>query len=327
MSTLNVSLMGFPVVNKDLTVLVRDPVNKQVVATAQPFSDGTVKIPKIDPGAYELAVQHPNLTLPVLIRPIRILPGDLPTTVSVLIDPTQFRNTPIVDTPVANLVPIQQLVDSISQTLVSISSKTAGEAIRAEDWNALVSGVRHLADGVVELTKVVSPLGHNHPELEKKIDEEQSNFTSLVNQLGPALAELQRQINALRIQQQVLDMFEKAQAAAQSQPAPAQKAVADARTQANTLIQQLQDATTLNPQLYSKAQREIGAQLQTITETVQVNAPGDETAKAAQSVGSTAGAMLTSRTITYDAEIAQNRVIDRSAGGAGLINVVKQRGV
>lgn len=321
MSTLNLNLMGFPVVYKDLTVQVRDPVSQQIVATGNPFSDGTVKIASLQPGAYEIAVRHPNLTVPVFTRPIRILPGPEPTHVSALIDPTQFHNTPIVDDPVASLAPIQQLVDSISQTLVSIATKRAGEAIRAEDWNTLASGVRDLAHGVSEFSKLVSPLGHHHPELEKKIDEMQSNFTSLVNQLTPALTDLQRQVNTLRVEQQVLDMFEKAQAAAQAPPA--KKAVEDAKAQAQALIGQLQVATALNPLQYAKAQREIGAQLQTITETVQANAPDDATAKAAQQVGSTANALTASHTMTYDGEITHNRFIERAAGGRGLISVVK----
>jgi uncharacterized protein YoxC len=317
MSTVAVNLMGFPAVNHDLTVQLRDPLTRAVVATAQPFSDGTVRMPTIPPGAYEMHVLHPNLTLPILTRPIRVLPGDT-TTVSVLIDPSKFRDTPIVDQVVANLTPVQQTVDSISQSLVSISTKTAGEAIRAEDWNALVNGVRHLADAVSELSRVVSPLGHNHPELEKKIEEMQTNFTGLVNQVSPALVELQRQINALRLQQQVSELFDKAP------PAPA---VTEAKNQANVLIQQLHGAVSQNPLTYGITQRDIATQLQTITETVQASAPANDDVKAkASALGATTTLMRSARTTTYEGEVAHNRLLDRAGGGGGLIQVLNLRG-
>src|SRR5262245_1671893 len=102
LNALNLNVLGFPAVNRDLTVEVRDPVTHDVVKTAQPFSDGTVRIPSIAAGAYEMRLIHPNLPTPVLQRPIRVLPsGD--TNVSVLIDPSKFRNTPIEDIPDANL--------------------------------------------------------------------------------------------------------------------------------------------------------------------------------------------------------------------------------
>jgi hypothetical protein len=319
MSTVAVNLMGFPAVNRDLTVQLRDPLTSTVVATAQPFSDGTVRLPSVAPGAYELHVVHPNIAIPILTRPIRVLPGDT-TTVSVLIDPSQFRNTPITDQPVANLTPVQQTVDSISQSLVAISAKTAGEAIRAEDWNALVNGVRHLADAVSELSRVVSPLGHNHPELEKKINEMQTNFTSLVNQVSPALVELQRQINALRLQQQVSDLFDKS-------PVNTPDVVA-AKAQATVLIDQLHSAVSQNPAVYSRTQRDVATQLQTITETVQAAAPANDAVKEkAQALGATTDVMRTTVATTYEAEVAQNRLVDRAGGGGGLASLLTAKGV
>jgi chromosome segregation ATPase len=217
---------------------------------------------------------------------------------------------------------VQKTVDSIAQSLIAISAKTAGEAIRAEDWNALVNGVRHLAEAVSELSRVVSPLGHNHPELEKKIDEIQTNFTSLVNQVSPALVELQRQINALRLQQQVADLFDKAiQAQVNTQ------AVAEAKQQAANAIEQLHVAVSQNPTVYSRTQREVATQLQTITETVQAAAPNHAGVKSsAQTIGATTELMRTSRTMTYEAEVAHNRVLDRAGGGGGLTALLAVRG-
>ena len=182
-NNLMLNVLGFPAANRDLTVEVRDPITADVVRTARPFLDGTVRLPGIDPGAYELAILHPNLALPVVRRPIRILPsGD--TRVSVVIDPSQFRNTPIEDIPDANLGPVRDTVTSIGETALPLAHKQAGEAIRSDDWNAMAGAVHDLASAVAELTRLVSPTGHDHPELVAKFDEMSSNFDQLVNTLS-----------------------------------------------------------------------------------------------------------------------------------------------
>ena len=139
MSELTLSILGFPAVNNDLQVEIREPATNAVIRTGRPFLDGTLRLADLAPGAYEVAVSHPNLALPVLRRPIRILPfGD--TRVSVVIDPSQFRNTPIADIPDANLGPVRDTVSSVAETVLPLSHKQAGEAIRAEDWNAMAGG-------------------------------------------------------------------------------------------------------------------------------------------------------------------------------------------
>src|SRR3954463_8276540 len=116
LNALNVNVLGFPAVNRDLTVQVRDALSKEVVKTATPFSDGTVRFPQIAAGAYEMTVIHPQIALPVLTRPIRVLPtGD--TNVSVLIDPSKFRNTPIEDIPDANLNPVRDTAASVAESV------------------------------------------------------------------------------------------------------------------------------------------------------------------------------------------------------------------
>src|SRR5882672_8785116 len=202
MSDLTVNLLGFAAVNRDLKVQLRDPVTTTVVREVQPFLDGTVRVPQIEAGAYELTVTHPNLTVPVLRRPIRILPvGD--TRVSVLIDPSQFRNTPVADIPEANLTPVRQLTESVAETIVPLATKQPGEAIKAEDWNAMAASIRDLAHAVGELSRLVSPTGHDHQELIDKTNEMQSNFETLLNTLSASMAELQRQIQSQRFRQQI----------------------------------------------------------------------------------------------------------------------------
>jgi len=116
------NILGFPAVNRDLTVEVRDAATQNLIREVKPFLDGTVRVPNIDPGAYEITVRHPNIALPVLRRPIRVLPvGD--TKVSVLIDPSQFRNTPIEQVPEANLTPVRDIARSVAETVSPLTSK------------------------------------------------------------------------------------------------------------------------------------------------------------------------------------------------------------
>ena len=60
----------------------------------------------------------------------------------------------------------------------------------------MASAVRDIANAVGELTKLVSPVGHNHKELEKKFDEVTGNFETLVNTEG-AVPDLQVRPDAI----------------------------------------------------------------------------------------------------------------------------------
>jgi hypothetical protein len=209
MNSLTMNILGFPAVNKDITVEVREPLTQQVVRTVQPFLDGTVRVPQIEPGNYEVTLRHPNLTLPIVRRPIRVLPvGD--TNVSIVIDPSKFKNTPIEDVPDANLEPVRALADSVSESVASLGEKRPGEAILAQDWNRMASAIRDLAGAVGELTRLVSPQGHDHPEFVRKFDEMQDNFSTLLDTLSKSMTELQRQIKTERLRQQVLDVLDQA---------------------------------------------------------------------------------------------------------------------
>jgi hypothetical protein len=209
MSAMTMNIMGFPAVNRDLTVELREPVSQRLIKEVRPFLDGTVKVPRIEPGPYEITLRHPNLTLPVLRRPIRVLPhGE--TKVSVLIDPSKFRNTPIEDIPEANLGPVTDIAESISASVAPLAEKQPGEAILAGDWNQMAASIRDLADAVGELTRVISPVGHDHPEFVAKFDEMSTNFETLLETLSSSLTELQRQIHAQRLKEQVEEVLDRA---------------------------------------------------------------------------------------------------------------------
>lgn len=316
MSELGININGFAPVNRDLSVELRDAIGN-VVKQVTPFADGTARITQIDPGVYDMVVRHPNLTLPVYRRPIRILP-DIPTQVSVLIDPSQFRNTPIEDIPDANLTPVRQAADSVSETLSPITGKRPGESIRSEDWNLLATNTQQLGDTLSQLTQLVSPVGHNHPELEAKINEISGNFDNLVSQLSGAIAELQRQIQALRFRQQINDVFD-------AVPAESATAVAAAKSQALGLVSTLEGAVTDTPLNFSRTSRNVGTQFDAVIDQVLTAVPTDDNVKtAADNLSQSTTLMKNQRTTNYGDEIAQNRKMDRVSGGAALLSVLKQ---
>jgi hypothetical protein len=88
----------------------------------------------------------------------------------------------------------------------------AGEAIRAADWNALVSAVRDLASNVLALTQLVAPRGHNHPEIEEKIAEVQGNIRSFTEAFGRSLLEFRRELEAAHFRNVVTGVLDAAQA-------------------------------------------------------------------------------------------------------------------
>lgn len=311
MQDLTVNLQGFPAVNRDLTVELRDPTTQQVVRTVKPFLDGTVRVPKIDAGNYELAVRHPNVPLPVLTRPIRVLPvGD--TKVSVVIDPSKFRNTPIEDIPDANLTPVQDLAKSVAETVLPLSNKVSGEAILSRDWNTLASAVRDLANALGELTQLVAPRGHNHPELETKFNEVTGNFESLVNTVTTTVAELQRQIQTQRIRKQIDDVLD---VAAIPPDSPRAKQFTD-------LLKPLEASFSDSPREFSSKARTAGVQISSeIEKLVQEKAavdPNLSTKAPIQNLDLTVGVLKDQRTTTHQAELDQMRKLDRTLGGGAI---------
>jgi hypothetical protein len=317
MTGLAFNINGFAPVNKDLTVELRDATGT-VVKQVTPFADGTAKVPQIDPGTYDLVIRHPNLTLPVFRRPIRVLPGVL-TQISVLIDPSQFRNTPIEDIPDANLTPVRQAAQSVTETLTGISSKHPGESIRSDDWNLLASNTSQLGDTLAQLTQLVSPIGHNHPELEAKINELSGNFDNLVGQLSAAIAELQRQIQALRFRKQIDDVFN-------AVPAESLPAVAAAKAQALSLAATLETAVTDSPASFARTSRNVGTQFDAVIDQVLTTVPTDDTVKTAtDNLAQSTDLMKNQRSTNYGDEIVLNRKMDRVSGGAGLLAVLKQQ--
>ena len=310
MSDLTMNILGFAAVNRDLKVELRDPVTQNLVRTVTPFLDGTVRVLDIDPGAYDISVLHPNLTLPVLRRPIRVLPvGD--TNVTVLIDPSKFRNTAIEDIPEANLGPVADLTRSIAATVTQVGAKVPGEAIRSDDWNTVANSVRDLANTAGELTRLVSPVGHDHPELVAKIDEISTNFQTLLEDLSQALAELQRQIQTLRLRKQVEDVLDHASI----DPASARA------KEFTDLIALMEDKVTNSPTAFSRTSRNAAVQLGTKLESLldeRATDPAFSTSEAVKQVSTSIDLLKAQRATSYQAEISFNRKLDRTMGGSAI---------
>jgi hypothetical protein len=307
MNTVTMNVLGFPAANRDLTVEVRDPLTNDVVRTARPFLDGTVRMTNIDPGAYEVLISHPNLALPVVRRPLRILPvGD--TRVSILIDPSQFRNTPIADIPDANLGPVRDTVSSVGETVLPLAHKQPGEAIRSDDWNAMASAIHEMANSVAELTRLVSPTGHDHPELKSKFDEMTGNFDQLVNTLSAAMTELQRQIQAQRYRRQIDDLIRDA----------GDLVTPDVSDRLYTLVGTLETNVTESPVLYARRVRDVGVQLTAEISQVLEAQPQLSTTPSVTTLTESTDLLRTQQANSYMAELEFHRRTDRILGAGGL---------
>lgn len=310
MKALTMNILGFPAANRDLSVEIRDPVSASLIREVKPYLDGTVRVPDIQPGAYEITVKHPNIATPVLRRPIRVLPqGE--TRVSVVIDPSKFKNTPIEEIPDANLIPVEEMARSVAETLNPLAAKVPGEAILADDWNTMASAIRDLAGAVAELTRLVSPQGHNHPELERKFGEVTGNFEQLINSVSASLTELQRQIQAQRFRKQVEDVLD---AAAVDPVSPRGREFLD-------LAKSLETDVTASPATYGRQARNTAVQLSTKLEGLLDERREDPEFAGSQQVrnlSTSLDLLKQQRATSYDSELEHHRKVDRIVGGGAL---------
>ncbi len=203
----NIQLQGYTPANRDATVRLVHEATGQVIER-QPFLDGSLLIRDMEPGYYQLEVTHPNLIQPIENRRIRLFPQPAPTYVPVVVPPDLFRDTPIRDIPDANLAPVQTAASAVRTQLQPLAAKGPGEAIRASDWNALVGAVVDLSSAVLELTNLVSPKGHDHPEIAEKIDEVQGNIKRFAEAFGRSLLELRREIEMASLNKTVRDVLD-----------------------------------------------------------------------------------------------------------------------
>lgn len=209
--SLSVQLSGFPAANRDAQVTLTNAATGQTI-TRSPFLDGSLVVRDLDPGIWQMKVTHPNIMTPIYQQPIRVFPQQPPTFVPVPIPPAVFQDTPIATVPEANLGPVQQALTSIRDSIGPVQGKSPGEVIRAADWNVLASAVRDLAANVLQLTNLISPIGHTHPEIADKIEEVQSNLTNFAQAFGQTLLQVERQLETENLRTSLSAALDQAQA-------------------------------------------------------------------------------------------------------------------
>lgn len=207
----HIQLQGYAPANRDAEItLVNEATGAKVIR--KPFLDGTATVRDLDPGYYQLQVSHPNLVNLIDNRRVRLFPQPAPTVIPVPIPADLFRDTPIRDIPDADVRPVQGAANAVREQLRPLGAKGPGEAIRASDWNTLVDAVGDLATAVLELTRVVAPHGHDHPEIAEKIDEVQGNIRRFSEAFGRSLVELRREIEIEDLDRTTRDVLDLAEA-------------------------------------------------------------------------------------------------------------------
>lgn len=201
MSELKLQLNTRSEFNRDMVVELTNQATGEMRAV-KPYLDGTVAARNIDAGQWRVAVKHPNILFNLYDKPIRVF-RDRPTFVPVRIPQDIFENTPIQDTPDADLGPVQARFDEAAATAGGQANKMAGQPIYSDEWNLLATTMVDLSRAGLDLTKLVSPTGHDHPEIAEKIDEVQRNLQRFYDLFGRSLAQLQRQVQQLAVQRKV----------------------------------------------------------------------------------------------------------------------------
>jgi hypothetical protein len=206
---------------------------------------------------------------------------------------------------------VQDAARSIAETVTPLLGKVPGEAILAQDWNAMAGAIRDLAEAVGQLTQLVSPLGHNHPEIEKKLNEMQGNFDELVNSVSASLTELQRQIQTQRFRQQVVDELDRAAIDPES---PRGKAFTD-------LVKNLESNSTASPQTFGREARNAAVQLSGQLETL-LDEKGDDpnfaTSDQVKNLSTSIDLLKQQRATDYNSELQAYRKADRVLGAGAL---------
>ena len=165
----------------------------------------------LDPGLWNVKVTHPNVIVPIYTgrcgcslspRP-RSCPSPSPRS------PSGTRPSATSPTPISAGAAGGE---GAGDTLAPIAVKAPGEVIRAADWNTLVGAVKDLADNVLQLMGLVSPHGHDHPEIADKIAEVQGNMRNFSEAFGKSLLELRREVEAEALRQRLEGVLTEAQA-------------------------------------------------------------------------------------------------------------------
>lgn len=303
-SVLNLTLNGPASLNRDAKVeLVHQLSGKRVEVT--PYLDGTASVRGLAEGAWTMRVTHPNFTFPIHTQDIRVFP-DRPTIVPIVIPPDLLTFSAIEDITDANLGPVQAQLDAAQQVAARQAAKKGGEPIYAADWNELADAAADIAGAANQMTRLVAPTGHNHPELEKKIAELDSNLQKFFEIFGRSIVELQRQIQQLALQRKVDNALDAARVAPD----------AAVRGSLQAQVDKLTAASNDPPAVYTRKAQEVGRAMEQTLSTItppEGEAGAEELLKDASD---TAGALTTVKTVVSYREEAEG--MSRVSKTAGL---------
>lgn len=251
-------------INRDIQVEMTHLVTGKKV-TKTPFLDGSLTVPGLDAGDWRVRVKHPNMLFDVWDRPIKVF-KDRQTFVPIKIPTNIFENAPIRDIADANLGPVQSKLEQSAGEADIAAGKRGGDPIYADDWNALASTVGNVARATLDLAGLVSPQGHDHPEIAEKIGEIQNNLQRFYDVFASTLAELQRQIQELSLRATVETAIAQSESAGAKVPETTKAAWREAADKLN-------EVRADNPLVYGHRERAVGQKLrESIAEFVSTNA-------------------------------------------------------
>ena len=202
----SIQVSGFAPARRDVELEIVSETTGET-RRVKPFLDGSAMIRNLPTGNYAVKVLHPNVVGEIVdLKRIRLFEG-LPTKVRLPLPEELFRDTPVRETVDADLSPVAGVAIASRDLVDGVGGKQPGDPIRSQDWNTLVQAVGDLAGAVAQLTQLVSPLGHDHPEIEEKMDEINGNARRFADSFARQLAQIQRTLQTLSVKRQADDVL------------------------------------------------------------------------------------------------------------------------
>ncbi len=312
MRMLKMQLNTPPTITKDMVVTLTNQVSGEQ-RTVKPYLDGSIAVNNLAAGQWRVQAKHPNMVFDVFDRNVQVF-QDRPTFAPINIPTNIFENVPIRETPEADLGPVQQRLDELTSAAEGHTNKMGGQPIYADDWNNLASTVSEVSRSTRELTDLVSPVGHDHPEIVEKIEEIQGNIQRFYDAFGAAIAQLQRQMQQLALQRKVETALEKVP-----------NATPEVRKEMEDNAKELADAWLDNPGIYSARKRRTAQKIQ--TQLVNLLAEADPAVRDdpdVKDLNEFADAMATEpAVISYEQEVAQQQRANKKSSRGIVSDALK----
>lgn len=250
MAQLSMNLLGYAQGNAQMKAEVWDPATNLKIAEGFALADGTVRIPNIAAGAYQVRVRHSNLLADVAVQTIYVQPAG-ETRVSMFIDPKQFTNLALTDIADVDLEPLAKMAQSVELAAGGLANKQPGEILTAAWANGIALAIRDLAHAMTALSRSVTPIGHNHLPYENKFTEISTNFEKLVQTLAESTVEMQRRFEIQKLRSRIEDVFEVTTVDAKK------------RTDVLKVLTAMEANINESPQVYSQRMRAAATVIQT----------------------------------------------------------------